>query len=149
LQAIELQRRGETRNLLGRERELRRVHPDGVDRGADGERLAVAVGDGAAMGGDLEHPREPRIALPGEKAVIDELQVNGAPHEPERREREQCHQECRAPAEGYRRAIAYAAPLHGEVISISFGGGVAMWSLVLATRSTKAWVDQALCSSCS
>src|SRR5262249_22697736 len=149
LQAIELQRRGETRNLVGRQRELRRVHPNGVDRGADGERLAVAVSDGAAMGGDLEHSRKPGIALTGEKAVSDQLQVGGAPPEPERRERQQRHQESRTPAEGHRRAIAYAARLHGEIISISLGGGIAMWSRVLATRSTNAWVDQALCSSCS
>src|SRR5262249_38726558 len=66
LEAIDLQRRGETRNLVGRERELRGVHPDGVDGGADREWLAVAVGHRAAVSGNLEHPREPGIALPGE-----------------------------------------------------------------------------------
>src|SRR6516162_7366394 len=126
LQAIELQRGGETRNLIGRERELRRVHPYGIDRCAHGERLAVAVSDGAAMGGDLEHPREPGITLAGKEAVIDQLQVDRAPNETERRERQQCPQESCTPAKGHRRAIAYAARLHGEMISISFGGGVAM-----------------------
>jgi len=34
---------------------------------------------------------------------------------------------------------------HGDTISISRGGGVPMWSFRLATLSTKACVDQALC----
>ena len=58
------------------------------------------------MGGDLEDAREPCIALAGEKAMIDQLQVDGAPHEAERRECQQCRQESRTPAEGHRRAIA-------------------------------------------
>ena len=147
--AVELQRAGEPRDLLGGERQLARIHPHRVHGRADRERLAVAVGDGAAVRGDVEHAREARIALAGEKTVIDELQVHRTPRQRQRAHAQEALQQVRPPAERARRELACAAHLHGAMISISFGGGIAMWSLALATRSTKAWVDQALCSSCS
>jgi len=55
LLAVELQRAGESRNLVGGERQFARIHPHRVHRRADRERLAVAVGDGAAVRGDVEH----------------------------------------------------------------------------------------------
>ena len=113
------------------------------------ERLAVAVGDGAAVRGNLEHAREARIALAGEEAVIDQLQVDRAPGEPERARRERGQEQRCAPAERARVEVACTARFHGAMISMSFGGGIAMCSRVLATRSTNAWVDHALCSSCS
>ena len=53
LRAVLLQSARQPRDLVGRQRDLLRIHPDGVDGRADGERLTVTIGDGAAVGGDL------------------------------------------------------------------------------------------------
>ena len=138
LLSVLVQRGRETRDLIGRERELLRVHPDGVDGGADGERLTVAIRDGAAMGRDLCHAREARIALPLEKPMVDELQVDSAPHQTRGTAHEQSDQHSCPPAIRARSRVVCAERLHGAMTSISFGGGIAIWSFVLATRSTKA-----------
>src|SRR5262249_33753994 len=150
LLAVERERARQARDLLVGERELARIHPDRIDRRADRERLAVAVGDGAAVGGDLQHAREARVALAREETVIDQLQVHRAPQERRAGERQQAEQDPGAPAERARRRIApEGSRLHGVTTSMFCGGGIAMCSRVLATRSTNAWLDQALCSSCS
>ena len=53
--------------------EHRRVGPDGIDRRADRERLAVAIGDAAAMRDDARHAREPHVALLREEPMVHEL----------------------------------------------------------------------------
>src|SRR5690606_38462574 len=50
---LEIEHRGELADAVERRAEILRVDPDAVDRRADGERLTVAVGDHAAVGGDL------------------------------------------------------------------------------------------------
>src|SRR5690606_16532176 len=126
--------------------ELLRVRPDRVDRRAHRQRLAVAVEDRAAMSRDGRHPREARRALLREEGVIDELQLDGPPEEPERTAAQEAQQQVRPPAEvaAVRGRVARGAAAHGEITSISCGGGIAIFRRVLATRSTKAWVDQAL-----
>jgi hypothetical protein len=78
-----------------------------------------------------------RIALPGEELVILELQLDGAPHEPERAAHQQREHEVRAPAKAAgssRERVRLAAAarfaalagkdLHGDTSSMSFGGGM-------------------------
>ena len=149
LLAVELERRGQARNLVRRQRQLARVHPDRVHRGAHGQRLAVAVGHRAAVRGDVQHAREARVTLLRQEAVVHQLQVHRPVHQAECAAGQQPEQQVRPPAETTGRVLAWAAGPHGAMISISFGGGIAICSFAFATRSTKAWVDQALCSSCS
>jgi hypothetical protein len=80
--AVLLQRTGEARDLVGRESQLLRVDPDGVNRSADGERLTVPIGDGSTVRGNRRYARDTRITLLREKGVIDELQTYGAPDQP-------------------------------------------------------------------
>ena len=53
------------------------------------QRLAGAVGDGAAMRGDLDHAHRAVVALFGEKAVIEQLQLDRARREPGRAEHDE------------------------------------------------------------
>ena len=99
LLAVESERLGEARNLIRGGGQLGRVHPDRVHRRGDRQRLPVAVGDGAAVRDDLQHAREARVALLGEEAVIDELQVHGPVDECEGAGSQQAEQQ-RAPASG-------------------------------------------------
>ncbi len=125
LLAVDAERRRQPRDLTARARDLLRVDPDRVDRRADGERLAVAIGDGAAMRRDVDHAREARIALLRQECVLDELQVDRAAEQRRRGEREQPHQEVRPPAERARRRMPCVARLHGWTITMSFGAGIA------------------------
>ncbi len=148
LRAIDFQRAGEPRNLIRRERHLLGIHPHRINRRADCQRLAVAVSDGPPMRGYESHSREPRSTLFCEETMIDELQIHCTRGKSERSTDEQPDQQVGPPAERGR-GIARASCLHGAMISISLGGGIAMCSFALATRSTNACVDHALCSSCS
>ena len=80
---ILLQRLGELRQLVDVVVELLRIDPHAVDRRADGQRLAGAIGDRAAMRRDLDHAHGALVALLGEKAVIDQLQLDRARREPD------------------------------------------------------------------
>ena len=68
----------ESRQLIDVVVELLRIDPDAVDRRADGQRFAVAIRDRAAMRGDLHHAHRTVVALLGEKAVIEQLQLDRA-----------------------------------------------------------------------
>ena len=149
LLAVELQSRGEPRNLIRRKRKLTRIGPHRIHRCADRKRLAIAVDDGTAMRGNGGHAREARVALACKKAVIAQRKVCRPPAQCECADAEEAEQHVGAPAKGSRGRLARLVSDHGAMTSICCGGGVAMRSLVLATRSTKACVDQALCSSCS
>ncbi len=53
--AVELQRRGQTWNLVRRQRQFFRIHPDGIHRCADSKRLAEAIRNRAAVSSDLSY----------------------------------------------------------------------------------------------
>src|SRR5205085_857538 len=112
LLGVELERGSKARDLVGGERQLARIHPHRVDGSADRERLAVAIRDRAAVCGDVQHAREARRALAGEKAVIDELLIHRAPGEGERPAEEQGEEQARPPAERARHGIPWAARFH-------------------------------------
>ena len=57
---------------------LLRDRPDRLHRRADGERLAVAVGDHAARGADVDHAAVARLAFLLQEIVVQTLQVYGA-----------------------------------------------------------------------
>jgi hypothetical protein len=78
---ILLQRLREPRQLIDVVVELLRIDPDAVDRRAHRERLAVAVGDRAAVRRDLDDAHRAIIALLGEKSVIEQLQLDRARRE--------------------------------------------------------------------
>src|SRR5690348_2969203 len=80
--------------------------------------------------------------------MVDELEIGRPPHETRRAADQQPDQQVRPPPErgGGVSCVTWS---HGAMISISLGGGIAIWSFVLATRSTNACVDHALCSSCN
>ncbi len=118
--------------------QLARVDPDRIDRRADRQRLAVAVGDRAAVRDDRSHARVARRALAGEEAVLHELQLHRAAHQ-RRAAREQQREHQRQPqAEGIRPRAA--APRRNaswrSAISTSFEAGRRICRRVLATFST-------------
>ncbi len=82
LLAILLQCGGEAGDLIRRERQFLRIHPNGINRGADGEWLTVSIGDGSAMSGDGGYTRNACVTLLRQKGVIDELQADGTPNQP-------------------------------------------------------------------
>src|SRR3569832_2643814 len=61
---IDIEGLGELLPLAARLEEIAWIGPDGIDRRTDRERLAVAVGDHAAVRGLADHAVMPRIALP-------------------------------------------------------------------------------------
>ena len=65
---------------------------DRIDRGADRERLAVAVGHRAAMCGDLYRAQMAVVRLRGEELLVDELQIEDSALECRGAEREQREQ---------------------------------------------------------
>ncbi len=71
--SVELQRRGQTWNLIRCQRQLFRIHPNGIHRRADCERLAEPISDRAAMSSDLGHSGKSSVTLLSEKTVIDKL----------------------------------------------------------------------------
>src|SRR5262249_22298896 len=87
-----------------------------VDGRAHGERLAVAVGDRAAMRGDFHHAREVLRRLALEEAVVAQLQVHGAPRERRRAAGEEAEQQIRAPAERARFELFGTAAGHGPIL---------------------------------
>ena len=140
---ILLQCLGEFRQLIDVVVQLLRVHPHAVDRRTDGERLAGAVRDRAAMRCDLDHAHGSVVALLGEKAVIEQLQLDRAQRKRGGRQHHQSEHHGRAPAIAVRLRCAFARSLlHGRTIRTSRVWGKFICSLALATRSTNACEDQ-------
>jgi hypothetical protein len=81
--------------------QLARIADDRVDRRADRERLAVAVGERAAVRRDLDRAQVAVVRLRGEELRVDELQVQDAALERDRAEREQREQHRTAPAHAF------------------------------------------------
>ncbi len=100
------------------------------------------------MGGNLYYAGEARVSLLRQKGVVYQLQVGGAPDKRDGSASQQADEHIGSPAKRQRGVECVTSP-HGATISISLGGGIAMCNFVLATRSTNACVDQALCSSCN
>src|SRR6185436_12315416 len=86
------------------------------------ERLAVAIGDRAARGGDFRDALETRVTLAREELVILELQFHGTPGEAERAAHQQPQHEIRPPAEAARRVGAAAARLAACARVATFAG---------------------------
>src|SRR5262245_21960364 len=92
---------GELADAVERVVELARIADDRVDRRADGERLAVAVGERATVRRDLDRAQMAVVRLLREKLLIDELQVEDPALERGGAEREQREQHRAAPAHAF------------------------------------------------
>ena len=135
---IALQGARKSRYLVGRLREFRRIDPDGIDRGADGERLAKAVQHRAAVGRHLGDSRIAHVALLGQEFLVEHLQLQCAAQQRQCECRQQADQQPRAQAKlSSIELSAGLAPLHGVTIRTSSGVGSVIRSFLLATRSTK------------
>ena len=140
---ILLQRLGQSRQLIDVVVEFLRVDPDTVDRRADGQRFAVTIRDRTPMRGNLHHAHRTIVALLGQKAVIEQLQLDGAGHQSGRADQHQPQDHGRTPAVAPGVAVVVAgAQFHGRTIRTSRVCGRFICSLALATRSTKAFDDQ-------
>ncbi len=106
------------------------------------------------MGRDLDHAREVLRAALLQEALVDELQLHRAPHERDSAAGEDAQKQISPPPEGAGLHFAFCTTAHGAALSwpashgdtssMSLGGGVAIFSLVLATRSTNACGPRAL-----
>ncbi len=79
---------GELADAVQRVIELARIGDDRVDRRADGEWLAVAIRERAAMRRDLDGAQMAVVRLRREKLLVDELQVQDPAFECDGAERE-------------------------------------------------------------
>src|SRR5690606_36263731 len=124
---------------------------DAVDRGADRERLAVAVGDQPAVRGNFLGAQVARVRLLVQELAVEYLQVHGAGAEHRRRRGEEREHERGTQDEPPLRLLpGFGAALHARSITkISSGRGRARERSSAATRSMRAWVAQVLCSICS
>ncbi|MFO1400241.1 MAG: hypothetical protein U1F30_03345 [Steroidobacteraceae bacterium] len=138
LLAVEPERARQARQLLAVAGEFAWVDPDRIDRRRHRQRLAEAVGDGAAVRVDRHDPREARVALAGEEAVVDQLQLDGAAGEQRGDGAQQGEQQAEPQAEGDRalRVAALGVAHHRPTVSISRDAGMRMRSLASAMRST-------------
>ena len=75
---IDIEYGGELRQLVDRRSQQLRVRPDAVDRCRYRQRLAIAVGNGAAMRADLADAHMSRVCFTGEKLLLEHLQVDRA-----------------------------------------------------------------------
>src|SRR3569623_552223 len=142
---IDIEGLGEWLPLAARREEIAWIGPDGIDRRTDRERLAVAVGDHAAVRGHAHHAELPRIALPLQKLLVQELQIDRAPHEAAHRHGHDGEQRDTPAAVGLR-LVGYS---HGFNTTIALGSGISIPSCALATSSMRPCVAQVLCSNCS
>src|SRR5581483_3551059 len=76
LLSIQLQCSGQAGNLIGGERQLPGIDPDGVYRRADSKRLTVTIGDRSAMRGNGNYTRNAGITFFYKKGVIHELETD-------------------------------------------------------------------------
>ena len=105
---VDLQRvrqRGEIGAGVG---QLARIRPHGIHRRAHCQRLAVAIGDRAAMRGDLFDAKMTRLALLGEKSFVEDLQMHGARRQADERQRKGREHQAHAPAQTRERAFTGA-----------------------------------------
>ena len=111
----------QARQLFGVGGELARVDPHRIDRRADRERLAVPIGDRAAMRDDRRHAREAGRALAGEEAMLDQLQLHRAPDQ--RRADRQHHEQTPGPGACETKSAARFDPDAPECLCATSPGG--------------------------
>src|SRR5262249_17282957 len=121
--------------IAGLHDHLRRC-PYRVDRRRDRERLAVAVVNAAAVRRQRLDAHEALIALIREEAVVENLQLDGARHEPDEKEPEQDHHDPRAAAEQFDGERATFVSHHGCTIFTSAALGIVMRKSPRAICST-------------
>ena len=78
LTLVHAEQSSELAALAGAQGRIDRAGPDRLDRGGHRERLAVAVGDHAAVSGQLEDAGIARLALLLQEVVVQHLQIEGA-----------------------------------------------------------------------
>src|SRR3569832_1879789 len=142
---IDIEGLGELLPLAARLELIAWIGPDGFDRRTDRERLAVAVGDHAAKRGHAHHAEKPRIALPLQKLLVQELQIDRAPHEAAHRLGHDGEQRD-TPAAVCLRLVGYS---HGFNTTIALCSGITKPNNTLATSSMRPCVAQVLCFNCS
>ncbi len=82
--------------LIRGEVRVGRTRPHGLDRRADGERLAVAIQDGAPVRHDLFDAQVARVGFLVQELAIEHLQLHGARDQHHRDGREAHRQHARA-----------------------------------------------------
>src|SRR5882672_7511492 len=131
-----------------------RNRPDRFHWSADGECLAVAVEDAAAICRDFDNPAVARLAFRLQKIVVQALKVDGAAEQQGKACDEGEEQEPRAPSRQSERENRTGGEIHfaatfGRTIWRRFASGTRMCSWRLAMRSTRACTAHVLASSCS
>ena len=91
--------------------ELARIDPHRIDRGADRERLPVAIQDLAPVGRGLDDPQVPALSLILEERALRELQVGGPPDERRRRRQHRGHRQTAAPRTARWTRLPQSSPL--------------------------------------
>jgi hypothetical protein len=131
-----------------------RDRPYRFNRGADGERFAVAVKDAAAVCRNFDNPAVAGLAFCLQKIVVQALQVDGAAEQHGKASDEDVEQESRAPRRQGERENRAGGEIHfavscGRTMWRRFASGTRMCSWRLAMRSTRACTAHVLASSCS
>ena len=117
------------------------IGPQRGDRGADRQRLAIAVGNQAAVRGNRNMSHAAGIALALQEVVINHLQVDDAPDNRPGHQRQQHQHQTETP--GIERAFQFH---HGATICTSAASGMRICRRSVAMVSMRLWAVQVLCS---
>ncbi len=99
-----------------------RIAPQRGDRGADGQRLTVAIGDQPTMRRDRDMPNAASVALPLQERLIHDLQVDDPPGERAHQQCQQGQDQAKAPG------VARAVEPHGATNLTSAAAGICIFS---------------------
>ena len=77
--------------------EVARASPYGLDRSRDRQRLAMAIGDAAAMSPDFHHAAVARLSLLLQEIVVEALQINRPQRQSDHPRQQDQQQQARAP----------------------------------------------------
>ncbi len=118
--AGQFQRLRQLRNAVGIAQQLLRIDPDRLHRRGHRQRLAVAVGDHAARGGDRQLAQVARLALALVEIAVDDLHVGGAADQGDRAQAQRRTDQHQPATEIEVAARAIAAGLaHGRTTTMS------------------------------
>ena len=135
------QRGGQLRPALFGAQQFLGIGPQGGHGSGDGQRLAIAIGDEAAMRRNRDMPQAACITLILEKLLIEHVQVDDPPADRRDHGREQRQHQAEAP--GIECAVETA---HGATICTSAGSGMRICSCPVASASMRLCAVQVLCS---
>ena len=133
---VSAQRSGKRRPMRLLIDQLRGVGPNSKYRGADRQRLAVAVGNLATMGRDRHMAHATFVALAFQEALVQHVQLGNPPAHGHAAQAEHAHHQAETP--GVEAAIGLECELfHGCTRITSLGSGTFMPSCSVAMRSIR------------